>query len=164
MKSLLDANILIEANNYYFRFDLCPDFWKWIKSYDKMKSVFPVREEMLAREDKLAQWIKDELAPSYFLEMDVEIQKNYRRIVDYIDRSIFKQSGKDKFLKGADGWLIATAMSKKETIIVSNENSNPESRKKIYLPDVANHFGVRCMNIFQILFEEGITLSFNHHK
>lgn len=160
MKYLLDANILIEAKNYYFRFDLCPDFWKWIKSYDKMKSVFPVKEEMLAREDELAQWIKDELDTSYFLDMDVEIQENYRKIVDYIDKHNFKQSGKDKFLRGADGWLIATAMSKKGTIVVTNENSNPDSKKKIFLPDVANHFGVQCIQIFQVLFEEGITLSF----
>lgn len=160
MKYLLDANILIDAKNNYFRFDLCPDFWEWIKSYDKMKSVFPVKEEMLAKEDELAQWIKEELDSSYFLDLDIEIQENYRKIVDHIDGLVFKQSGKDKFLNGADGWLIAAAMSKKGTIIVTNENSNPESKKKIFLPDVASHFGIRCVQIFQILHQEGIILSF----
>lgn len=164
MKYLLDANILIEAKNYYFSFDLCPDFWKWIKSYDKMKSVYPVREEMLAREDELAQWIKDNFDSSFFLNMDAEIQENYRKVVDHIDKLDFKQSGKDKFLKGADGWLIAAAMSKNGTIIVTNESSNPESRKKIFLPDVARLFGVRCVQIFEILYQEGITLSFKFHK
>ena len=30
MKYLVDANVLIEAKNRYYAFDITPGFWKWL--------------------------------------------------------------------------------------------------------------------------------------
>ena len=30
MKYLVDANVLIEAKNRYYAFDIAPGFWKWL--------------------------------------------------------------------------------------------------------------------------------------
>jgi hypothetical protein len=27
---LLDSNVFIQAKNFYYGFDICPGFWKWL--------------------------------------------------------------------------------------------------------------------------------------
>ena len=46
---------------------------------------------------------------------------------------------KAKFATGADGWLVACARVQGATV-VTNEQSAPESRKEIKLPDVCDRF------------------------
>ncbi len=57
---------------------------------------------------------------------------------------------KAKFATGADGWLVAYARVH-GTNVVTNEQSAPESRKEVKLPDVCDQFGVRRDNMFAML-------------
>ena len=57
---------------------------------------------------------------------------------------------KAKFATGADGWLVAYARVH-GTIVVTNEQSAPESRKEVKLPDVCDQFGVQRDNTFMML-------------
>ena len=57
---------------------------------------------------------------------------------------------KEDFARGADGWLVAFARVEAVTVI-TNEESRPDSRRYIKLPDVCNRFGVRCENTFSML-------------
>ena len=57
---------------------------------------------------------------------------------------------KAKFATGADGWLVAYARVHGATV-VTNEQSAPESRREIKLPDVCDQFGVRRDNTFTLL-------------
>ncbi|MDE2795692.1 MAG: DUF4411 family protein [Gemmatimonadota bacterium] len=54
------------------------------------------------------------------------------------------------FATGADGWLVAYARVHGATV-VTNEQSAPESRKEIKLPDVCDRFGVLRANTFAML-------------
>ena len=62
----------------------------------------------------------------------------------------FTQATKSKYSSIADGWLVACAKTRGATV-VTNEQSAPESKKAIKLPDVCNHFGVSCVNTFEML-------------
>ena len=67
MKYLLDTNILIEAKNGFYAFDLCPGFWEWIKAYQDMRSIQMVKDEILEGNDLLSEWTDSELSDDYFL-------------------------------------------------------------------------------------------------
>ena len=55
-----------------------------------------------------------------------------------------------KFATGGDGWLVAYARVQ-DAVVVTNEQSAPESRREIKLPDVCNQFGVKHENTFAML-------------
>ncbi len=58
---LIDANILIEAKNRYYAFDLAPGFWDWLEGayrQDLVCSIEAVRDELLQGNDELAEWTR----------------------------------------------------------------------------------------------------------
>lgn len=57
---------------------------------------------------------------------------------------------KAKFATGADGWLVAHARVHGITV-VTNEQSAPEARREVKLPDVCDQFEVRRDNTFTML-------------
>ena len=40
MTYLVDANVLIEAKNRYYAFDIAPGFWKWLDQAHAQGTVF----------------------------------------------------------------------------------------------------------------------------
>lgn len=49
MMFLLDANVLIEAKNRYYAFDIAPGFWRWLENAHSRGvacSIERVREEL----------------------------------------------------------------------------------------------------------------------
>ncbi len=57
---------------------------------------------------------------------------------------------KAKVATGADGWLVAYARVR-GVIVVTNEQSAPQSGKEVKLPDPCGQFGVRRDNTFAML-------------
>lgn len=52
MTYLVDADVLIQAKNRHYSFDVCPGFWDWLDSahtYQRVFSVARVRDELSAR-------------------------------------------------------------------------------------------------------------------
>ena len=61
MKYLVDANVLIEAKNRYYAFDIAPGFWKWLNQAHSQGTVFSIEkvgEELGRGNDELADWAK----------------------------------------------------------------------------------------------------------
>jgi hypothetical protein len=56
----------------------------------------------------------------------------------------------DEFMGGADPWLIAKAMTINATV-VTHEQLNLAARRKFLIPNVFQHFGVRCVDTFELL-------------
>lgn len=55
---LLDANVLIEAKNRYYAFDIAPGFWDWLHQAHLQSlacSIEAVRDELLTGKDDLAE-------------------------------------------------------------------------------------------------------------
>lgn len=85
MKYLLDTNVLIEAKNGFYAFDLCPGFWQWLKSYPDMRSIQMVKEEITTGDDDLSNWVKSELPEGYFLPETEAVQLQYAAVADYVN-------------------------------------------------------------------------------
>ena len=62
MLYLLDANVLILAQNAYYEFGRVNQYWEWLKfNAEKglVKIPINIHEEITAKDDNLAEWAKE---------------------------------------------------------------------------------------------------------
>ena len=79
------------------------------------------------------------------------VARAYMDIMMWVQRHPrYFDHAKAKFATGADGWLVPYAQAHSATV-VTNEQSAPESRKEIKLPDVCDQFRVQHDNMFAML-------------
>lgn len=159
---LVDSDVFITAKNLYYAFDLCPVFWKSVVHHHEQGRVFSVdrvRSELLAgrKTEDLVQWVRNEVPEALFVGVDTaEVTAAYTDIMVWVQRHPgYYDYAKAKFATGADGWLVAYARVHGATV-VTNEQSAPESKKEIKLPDVCTRFGVEYDNTFSMLRALGV--------
>jgi hypothetical protein len=155
MTYLLDTNTLIEAKNRYYRMTVCPAYWSWVqRSHGAgiLASIDPVGDELKRGNDELAEWAKEQYA--LFLPVsDDETQQAFASVAVHVASQVgvMKAGALEEFLAGADPWLIAKAMAMKEAVVVTHEQFNPQMRRKYSIPNVCQHFGVHCIDTFELL-------------
>lgn len=159
-KRILDSDVFITAKNSYYAFSFCPGFWESLTRLHEEGLVFSldrVRKELVRTkkkddpvpEEDLSIWVRK--APrGFFLRDTTEAVGAYEDVIAWTQARPYKESAKDKFAGGADGWLIAHAMVSGYTV-VTQEQSAPQSRSAIKIPDVCKHFDVKCENTFDLL-------------
>ena len=154
---LVDADVFITAKNLYYPFDICPGFWKSLLHHHRAGRIYSidrVRGELLAasRTEDLVLWVRNEVPDDFFLPVDTaEVSDAYTDIMMWVQRQTrFFDHAKAKFATGADGWLVAYALVHGATV-VTNEQSAPQSKKDVKLPDLCDQFGVRRYNTFAML-------------
>lgn len=162
MKYLIDSDVLITAKNYYYAFDLCPGFWDSLLDHHdagKIHSLDRNRQELLNgnKDDSLVNWIGTGVPTDFFLNCNSpEVIAEYTTIMLWIQRNPqYYPAPKAQFASGADGWLVAFAKVHDLTV-VTLEESRPESRNQIKLPDVCIHFDVSYTDPFLMLRNLGI--------
>ena len=154
---LVDSDVFITAKNLYYSFDLCPGFWKCVIHHHREGQVFSVdrvRSELLAghKKEDLVQWVRDKVPQGFFHPVDTDMVVHaYMDIMMWVQRHPrYFDHAKAKFATSADGWLVAYAQVHGNTV-VTNEQSAPESRREVKLPDVCDQFRVRRDNMFAML-------------
>ncbi len=154
---LVDSDVFITAKNLYYSFDLCPGFWESVVHHHREGRVFSVdrvRGELLAghETEDLVRWVRDEVPDGFFLPVDTDaVVSTYTDIMMWVQRHPrYFDHAKAKFATGADGWLVAYALVHGATV-VTNEQSAPDSRREVKLPDVCDQFTVPRDNTFAML-------------
>ncbi|MEZ4225971.1 MAG: DUF4411 family protein [Polyangiaceae bacterium] len=154
---LVDSDVFITAKNRYYAFDLCPGFWKSVirrHADGGVGSIDRVRAELLAgrKTEDLVLWVKSEVPATFFFDADQdEVVEKFEEIMLWVQRSPqFTDGAKAKFATAADGWLVAYAATHAGAV-VTNEQSAPNSRNNIKLPDVCDQFGVARADTFEML-------------
>lgn len=154
---VLDSDVFIAAKNRYYAFTICPGFWdSLIYHHDEgnVCSIDKVRGELLAgsKTEDLVQWVKNELPAGFFIDSDGEaVMSAYADVMLWVQRHPqYLDQAKAKFATEADGWLVAYAMAN-DVFVVTNEQSRPQSRNRILLPDVCAQFKVTCKDTFAML-------------
>ena len=154
---LVDSDVFITAKNLFYAFDICPGFWKSVVHHHRAGRVFSidrVRSELLAghKTEDLVRWVRNDVPKSFFIQVDTDaVVSAYMDIMMWVQRHpSYFDLAKAKFATGADGWLVAYTRVHGGTV-VTNEQSAPESRKEVKLPDVCDQFGVRRDNMFDML-------------
>ncbi len=152
---LLDANVFIQAKNTYYSFDVCPGFWdSLIGAHEggSVGSIVPVKSELEIGKDELADWVRANVPANFFASEEEEsVVSRYREVVGHVQQSpAYLDYARADFLSGADGWLIAYA-STHNLHVVTQEQLDPNIRKRVPIPNVAQHFGVPFINTFEML-------------
>lgn len=157
---------MISAYRLYYAFDIAPSFWEKLKNVLRQDNVIilnVVKDEICAGGDDLTKWLKGLEDVHYLNQKREDIIIQYAAVLQYIDESPLYQSiARDNWSveKIADPWLIAAASVEGGTI-VTNENkvsniSNPA--KNPHIPNVAENFGVSCIDIYTFMRKCNIVL------
>jgi len=150
---LIDTNVLIEARDRYYSFEMVPGFWSWMEEQHESGELFTVinvRDELVGRKDDLETWIRD-LPKTFFLQPDNETFLNMARLSEWSEHHPnFTSFAIQEFLDSADYVLAAHACAHGFTVI-SQEVSAPNSKARIKLPDACIELGVECLQTFDWL-------------
>ena len=161
---LLDANVLIEAKNRYYAFDIAPGFWDWLDrahQHSTACSIDAVRNELLSGNDELATWAQANAA--FFRPVDQGTTRHFGALTAWATSRSFTQAAIAEFTNAnADYLLIAYAREHQHTV-VTQERSQPTSKKRVLIPDACMAMGVRTTDTFQMLRQTGARLDLRAH-
>lgn len=154
MLYLLDANVLITANNNYYPLGRVPEFWTWIVHQGNLGNIkipAEISDEICGGTDELAKWLAEKEMQKLLVlneEVGVDavqfvIENGYANDLDDIE---IEELGRDPF-------LIAYALVDPEhRIIVTAEVSKPKrTRQNRHVPDVCDSLGVCWIDSFGLV-------------
>ncbi|MDX1471042.1 MAG: DUF4411 family protein [Flavobacteriaceae bacterium] len=158
---LLDTNFFIQAHRSYYPLDVVESFWVRTEELAReghIISIDKVKKEIYdksSHEDELKLWCIDNLDDQFFYRTD-EALPQYIQIVQWVNtmRHQYLDSAIEEFLQAdlADPWLVAYAM-KEDLVIVTYEKSAPGAKKRVKIPEVCNHFGIRFVDTIEMMRE-----------
>lgn len=160
-KYILDANVFIEAANRYYSFDFGTKFWDFLVEKAKNNlicSIDKVLRELQKgdKKDKLREWAENSFANYFLPTNNDDVIKHYIEVIASVNKrnNQYSQHAIDDFLKedNADAWIVAYAKFK-DLIVVTHEAHNPNSKKRVLIPNVCKDFNIKYINTFEMLKE-----------
>jgi len=155
----LDANVFIEAARRYYAFDLAPPFWESLVHHaadGRIQSIDRVKAELERGNDELAAWARGDFSNAFASTDEEDVISSYTEVMGWVyARDQFSDPAKADFAGGADGWLVAYAMSKGH-IVVTHEVLDPSIKRKVPIPNVCEAFGVSYVDTFAMLRAIGV--------
>jgi hypothetical protein len=149
----LDANVLIEAKNGFYSFDIAGQFWIFLEEQataQTLCSSIQVYGEIMrweGKEDDLVKWATPRRTSGLFYKPDKDVQKSCGEIGDYVVKTYSQRpSAVAEFLGGADPWIIAHAKCD-DGIVVSHESRLDKSALVPKVPNVCHAFGIGCVSL-----------------
>lgn len=154
---LLDSNIFISSYRTFYAPSFCNGFWQVLDILYKnnrwcsLDMVYRelTRDSNSEKADYVCKWAENR--QSCFLTFDAN--EELGKINDYLDNQAVKKKFNplqvEKFLNGADPFIIAYAMKHKltlvtqETPVPDSKYEDPQNKTKIKIPNVCNHFNVK---------------------
>ena len=162
MLYLIDASVLITAQNTYYPLDSVPEYWGWlchVCTEGHTKVPLETYDEIKDGGDDLAAWIKEDGNKAALLLDEQADQAVVTRVISEgyapdLDDVEMEQLGRDPF-------LIAYAITDPaQRCVVTTEVSKPtRQRANRHIPDVCDSLGVRCVDAFQ--FARALTFKTN---
>lgn len=164
MRYCLDSNVHIEAHRRYYAFDIAPGFSEGLIRLAKQQMICSpifVYDEIKNSDDELAQWARSN-KDILFVEVDDTTQMVLREIADQVTL-LYEPHHVQKFLAGADPWVIAYAKAH-QLSVVTMESWRHETVDKgkisgrIKVPNICQRFGVTWEDTFALLRKQGVVL------
>ena len=152
-KYWLDADVLIQAKNTFYSFQIARPFWTFIEEQAKAGTICSsvrIYAEILRHEDKddaLTKWAKQQKNSGLFAPIDKAVQEIFNKIADHVSEHYPEKPAKvAEFLKGGDGWIISHARLD-GGVVVSHENRVVPASLTPKIPNVCHDFGVGCISL-----------------
>lgn len=160
-KYIIDSSCFIEASRVHNPLDVALSFWNEIKKLAEQGRIFSidkVKDELIQGNDELSSWVTSSIPSSFFLDTtDTDVINAYAKLMRWSSSSTqYTPAAKAEFATStiADAFLASyAATNADEYVVVTNEESNPDSKRRIKLPDACDYVNVRCVRIMQMLRE-----------
>jgi len=159
MMFLVDANVLIEAKNRYYAFDIAPGFWRWLEnahSRGSVCSIERVREELLEKDDELSRWARGHR--DFFFPLDDRAAQVFSKLSAWAQSQKFTDDARSAFAEGTADFMLVAHASAHFCTVVTHEKAGTGSRKRVKIPDACAALDVPCVDTFDMLREERATL------
>ena len=156
---LIDTNVLIEAKNRYYAFDIAPGFWAWLDlahTQGLACSIEAVRDELLAGNDELAQWAKQH--PAFFRRIDQGTTRHFAPLTAWAASRDFTQAAVNAFTSNNADYLLIAYAKEHDHVAVTHERPDPNIKVRIPIPDACIGLGVEFADTFKMLRETGTRL------
>lgn len=156
---LVDSNVLIEAKNRYYAFDIAPGFWRWLELAHKESlvcSIEAVKDELLEKDDELADWAREN--EPFFCPIDQATTRHFGALSAWATSCDFTSAALANFNgNNADYLLVAYAHEHQHTV-VTHERSQPRAKKRILIPDACAAMNVTTADTFHMLRQTNMKL------
>ncbi len=151
---LLDTNVLIEAKNRYYAFDIAPGFWAWLnRAHDQAVacSIEAVRDELLTGEDELAEWTRQHRA--FFRAIDQGTTQHFAPLTAWAGSREFTAAAIAGFTGNNADYLLIAYAKEHEHVLVTHERRDPNAKARIRIPDACHGMGIEFADTFKMLRE-----------
>ena len=159
-KFLIDSNSFISAYRNFYACDIVPAYWRILAEHIKRREIIlldMVQQELEQGNDTLPKWISQQNF-EICSHVSKKVIANYSYVMNYIQEcGYYNAKGLESWAKNevADPWLIAAAMTYGYTIVSFERcdgNLNTKVlRGKVKIPDVADHFDVACIDLYEMM-------------
>jgi hypothetical protein len=156
----LDTNAFIEPYKGPYSFGIVPGFWVTLErlgtkgTISSPMEVFDELMEKLETKDRLAVWAKGQKG-CLFTHASESAQHCYAEVDKHV-RASFPSAGADKFMADADSWLVAHSIADSGSALVTHETPSGPGSQWAKIPNVCKHFGIKWINVYQMLEALGI--------
>lgn len=155
-KYIIDANILIASSRQWYPFDIMPGFWTQLleKGEGKLVLLDQVKAEIYRGSDELMDWLKEHEEDFVQKNMnDGSVVAAYGRVIQSVmDEDLYTSAAKADFASVADSWICAHALAK-GYIVVTQETFDPNSKRRVKIPNICKEFDIEYINMLQFLRE-----------
>ena len=149
---LIDANVLIRANQDYYALERVPQFWQWLEhetQAGRIKMPFEIHNEIAVSRGVLRDWIcAQDVRAALILDEEVDAE-----LLDMVLTQGYGEdlSEVDVEKIGNDAFLIAYALAEPDRVVVTKETSKPSAqRSNRKIPDVCETLGLPCIDDFEL--------------
>jgi len=153
---VIDTSVFIEAYKRYYSFDIAPSFWNALVQHAEsghIISIDRVKQEMNSfhKEDELSKWANEHFVEWFEPTDKPEVISTYGHIITWaVQQDQYYDAAKNEFASAADSWLIAFAKTYNFTV-VTHEQFDPNSKRRILIPNVCHAFNVPYVDTFDML-------------
>lgn len=149
---LLDANVLIRAHEDYYPVDRIPPFWTWLRDQahaNVIKMPRVIFDEVTPPPGPFAAWLTQKgVREALILNENIQVGV-IRHVIDVGYAPDLTDVEIDEI--GKDPFLVASALSGTNRVVVTVEVSKPSKRRQNRkLPDVCQTFGIKSINPFEL--------------
>ena len=155
MTYLLDSNVLISADKFYYPLKRLPQFWEWLIEMGesgKVKIPFEIYGEITDGKGLLVDWIRrNDVKKALLLEEKVNpalfhkvLDVGYQAQVQKLNASEMQKIGKDVF-------LVAYALADTRRVVITQETSQPKKKRgNRKIPDVCKDCSVKWLTDYKM--------------
>ena len=149
MKYSADTSMFIQMWRLYPQ-NIFPSVWMMMDDLVNNSIIVAteeVRPELAKKDDDVLSWTLERR--SLFIPVNDAVQLAAREVLRQYPRLIDTRRNRS----GADPFVIALAMAANLTVVTTESPTNSVDRP--HIPDACAGLGVRCINILDMLKEEG---------